>query len=51
MNDKWLKYSFDYQTPEVRDINDDLKIYVWHRARMPILVKNLSIESFEPKIK
>jgi hypothetical protein len=48
--DKWLKYSFDYQTPEVRDLNDDLKVYVWHRAKMPILVKNLLIESFEPKV-
>ncbi|MEI6122345.1 MAG: hypothetical protein WCQ95_01835 [Bacteroidota bacterium] len=46
----WNKKEFDYQTPEVRDINDKLKVYIWHRGKKPIYIKNLVIEVFEPII-
>ncbi len=47
---EWKKISLDYQTPEVRDVNDCLKVYVWHRGRKPVYVKNLKIEAYDPKI-
>jgi hypothetical protein len=47
---RWKKISFDYQTPEVRDINDQLKVYVWHRGREPVYLRNLIIETYDPII-
>jgi len=49
-NEKWSAYSIDYQTPEIRDINDDLKVYIWQRGKMPVFVRNLAILAFEPLI-
>ena len=46
----WKKISFDYMTPEVRSIEDPLKVYVWHRGKNPVLFKNLFIEAYEPVI-
>jgi hypothetical protein len=46
----WKKISFDYMTPEVRSLEDPLKVYVWHRGKMPILIKNLTVEAYDPII-
>lgn len=48
---EWKKISFDYMTPEVRSIEDPLKVYVWHRGKMPVLIKNLTVEAYDPIIK
>ena len=47
---EWKKISFDYMTPEVRSIEDPLKVYVWHRGKKPILIKNLIVEAYDPII-
>jgi hypothetical protein len=47
---EWKKISFDYMTPEVRSIEDPLKVYVWHRGKQPVLIKNLIVEAFDPII-
>lgn len=46
----WKKFMFDYQTPEVRSKNDRLKVYVWHRGKRPVLIRNLRVDVFEPII-
>ncbi len=46
----WKHITFDYQTPEVRDINDLFKVYIWHRGKKPVFLKNLVIEAFDPII-
>jgi hypothetical protein len=42
--------TLDYLTPEVRSTNDNVKIYVWYTGKQPILVDDLTIELFEPKV-
>jgi hypothetical protein len=46
----WKKISFDYMTPEVRNIEDPLKVYVWHKGKKPIFIKNLIVEAYDPII-
>ena len=47
---EWKKLSFDYMTPEIRNKNDKLKVYVWQRGRKPFYLKNLVVQAFEPII-
>ncbi len=44
----WVTKTFDYQTPEVRDVNDELKVYVWHRGKKAVYIKNIIVEVYEP---
>ena len=44
----WNKTTFDYQTPEVRSVNDELKVYVWHRGKNRVYIKNLIVEAYDP---
>ncbi|MEI8203774.1 MAG: hypothetical protein WCH34_12210 [Bacteroidota bacterium] len=46
----WTSKTFDYQTPEVRDINDELKVYVWHRGKKGVYIKGISVDVYEPII-
>jgi hypothetical protein len=45
----WKKYTAYYLTPEVRDINDTLSVYIWNRGTKTYYVKNLLIQALEPK--
>ncbi len=45
---KWNLVTLEYQTPEVRNNNDNLKVYVWNRDRKEVCINNLRIECFEP---
>jgi hypothetical protein len=45
--DNWNKISFDYITPEVRNKRDNLKVYVWHRAKSKIYIDYLKVEAYE----
>ncbi len=44
----WQDFSVDYLTPEVRDIEDTLQAYIWHRGKSPVYIKNLIIEAYHP---
>jgi len=43
----WNKIQFDYLTPEVRQKNDLLRVYFWHRGKKPVYIDNLSVTIFE----
>jgi hypothetical protein len=45
----WNTIEFDYLTPEVRTIEDNLKVYVWHRGKKQILLDDLVIYKYERK--
>lgn len=46
---KWLKIQMEYMTPEVRNENDVLNIYLWYRGKQPVFVDDFLIEKFEPE--
>lgn len=46
LND-WNTISFDYLTPEVRSIEDNLKVYLWHRGKKKVLLDDFKVEAFE----
>ncbi len=45
----WNTLSFDYLTPEVRSVNDNLKVYFWNQAGGTHSVDDLRVEVFEPR--
>jgi hypothetical protein len=45
----WQTHTAYYLTPEVRNINDSLSVYIWHRGTKPFYVKNFLIQALEPK--
>lgn len=45
---RWNTVVLEYQTPEARSIEDNLKVYVWNRDRQVVYIDDLKIESFEP---
>ncbi|MFT4524733.1 MAG: hypothetical protein ACI9FU_001350 [Granulosicoccus sp.] len=45
---EWASLSKDYLTPEVRSINDPIKIYVWNQGGGNYQVDDLKIEVFQP---
>jgi len=47
----WNTIHMDYLTPEVRSKNDNLMIYVWHRAQSPVAIDNLKIEIWDKRLK
>ncbi|HTA63621.1 MAG TPA: hypothetical protein VK835_14245 [Bacteroidia bacterium] len=47
--DAWQEISFYYLTPEVRNVNDNLRFYIWNPSQTKIFVDYLKIESYEPK--
>ncbi len=46
---QWNYIQVDYLTPEVRSINDKVKIYFWLQGNKPVIIDNMKIEVFEPK--
>jgi len=44
----WQKSFVDYLTPEVRDKEDTLQVYLWHRGKKPVYIKNLLVEAYDP---
>ena len=49
LND-WNEIVFFYLTPEVRSEEDNLKIYLWHRGKQKIMIDDLRIHVYEPRI-
>ncbi len=47
--DKWVKVSIEYMTPEVRNDNDNLKVFVWYQGKQPVYIDDLEVAKFEPK--
>jgi hypothetical protein len=45
---KWNLVTLEYQTPEVRSIEDNLKVYVWNRDKQNVFIDDLRIECLEP---
>jgi len=45
----WNTIQMDYLTPEVRSKDDNLMVYVWHRAQTPIAIDNLKIEIWDKR--
>lgn len=45
----WNHLSFDYLTPEVRSLNDNLKLYLWNQQGGTHRVDDLQVEVFDPK--
>ncbi len=43
---RWNKMQMDYLTPEVRSVNDSIKVYFWLRGKNPLLIDNLKIDIF-----
>jgi hypothetical protein len=46
---EWCTQRFDYITPEVRSMDDNLKVYVWNQAGGAHIVDDLQVELFGPK--
>lgn len=46
---EWNKITANYMTPEVRNLNDKLTVYFWHRGKKPFYIDDLSIDLYEPK--
>jgi hypothetical protein len=44
---KWKECRFEYLTPEIRNVNDYLKIYIWNRDKEIIDVDHFKVEIFE----
>jgi len=44
---QWKKCRFEYLTPEIRNVHDDLKIYIWNRDKKSFDVDNFKVEIFE----
>jgi hypothetical protein len=45
---EWTSLTRDYLSPEVRSINDSVKIYVWNQGGGNYQVDDLKIEIFQP---
>jgi len=45
----WNHLSFDYLTPEVRSVHDNLKLYFWNQQGGTHRVDDLQVEVFDPK--
>lgn len=46
---EWNLVTLEYQTPEARSIEDNLKVYVWNRDRKTVYIDDLIVECFEPR--
>jgi len=46
---QWNYVTFDYQTPEVRAINDFILIYVWNNSDQNVFVDDLKVFAYTPK--
>jgi hypothetical protein len=46
---QWNKIQVDYLTPEVRSVNDILKVFLYHRGNDSLWIDNFKVEVFEQK--
>ena len=46
---EWNEIKIDYLTPEVRTKEDNLKVYLWYRGKIKVLVDDLIVYAYEPK--
>lgn len=46
---QWVPITVDYLTPEVRDTDDPMKVYVWNQHGIPMRIDELHIQVFEPE--
>ena len=46
---KWTAVSVNYLTPIIRTPEDTLKVYYWHRGRLPLYIDQLKVEVWEPE--
>ena len=46
---KWTEVSMYYLTPVIRTKKDALKVYYWHRGKMPVYLDDLKAEVWEKK--
>ncbi|MEI6575574.1 MAG: hypothetical protein WCO63_05280 [Bacteroidota bacterium] len=46
---QWNQIVFDYMTPEVRSVGDSIRMFFWHRGKMPVYVDDFKIISYRPK--
>jgi hypothetical protein len=44
---QWNRMQLDYLTPEVRSVNDSIKVYFWLQGNKPVLIDDLKIEIFD----
>ena len=44
---EWNNMRIEYLTPEVRSIDDNVKVYLWHRGNSDVPVKGLRITTYE----
>ena len=44
---EWNNIELDYLSPEVRNVNDKLKVYYWLRGKQPVLIGPTLIEVWE----
>jgi len=44
---EWNLISVDYLTPEVRSVNDVLKVFIFHRGKGLLFIDNFKVEVFE----
>lgn len=47
----WQKLDTFYLTPEIRNVNDQLKFFIWNPDKQTIQAKNLQVEVLEKKSK
>jgi hypothetical protein len=46
---QWNKIEFDYLSPEVRNVRDQFRAFVWYRGERTLLIDDLKVEVFEKK--
>ncbi|MFA5418945.1 MAG: hypothetical protein WC341_10855 [Bacteroidales bacterium] len=46
---QWNYLTADYLTPEVRSVEDNLKVYIWHRGKNQIWIDDFFVDVYEPK--
>ncbi|NTV84630.1 MAG: hypothetical protein HGA23_10080 [Bacteroidales bacterium] len=46
----WTRFEFEYLSPEIRDIRDRFKCYIWKRGKSVFDIDNVRIELYQKKL-
>ncbi len=46
----WTPIQLDFLTPEIRHRDDKIIVYYWNMENKPVLIDDLQVEAYEPKI-
>jgi hypothetical protein len=46
----WTHVYLDFLTPEIRHRDDKIIVYYWNMENKPVLIDDLQVEAYEPKI-